>query len=69
MSVSRFQQGTLHYEEHGDELAALAEAIDLLGHKDIAGALKVLMALRNHLQDSQQPRVVEYDPQHPGARP
>lgn len=60
-AVAKFVTGTLQYEEHTDELAALGEAIDRLGRKDIPGALEVLMALRNHLQDSQKPRLVEHD--------
>lgn len=62
------QQQTLRYEHREDDIAELARAIDLIGHKDVAGALEVLMGLRNRLQDAQRPQVVDYDPQAEGRR-
>ncbi len=55
-------QQMLSYDDNKEAIEILGQAIDLLGHKDIAGALDVLMAYRNHLQDSQRPILKQYDP-------
>lgn len=59
---THFVQQMLTYEENAEAIVVLGRAIDLLGHKDIAEALKVLMAYRNHLQDAQRPTLKQYDP-------
>lgn len=56
------KQQILRYTQHTEAIQVLGQAIDLLGHKDVEQAIKVLMSYRNHLQDSQGYRLEDYDP-------
>jgi hypothetical protein len=53
---------TLKYAHRENDIKILAHAIDLLGKKDIAQAIEILMAYRNQLLESQIPTVKQYDP-------
>jgi len=55
------QTQTLQYEHCEDDIATIAKAIDLLGHKQVNEAIEVLMDYRNRLQDMQKPKVKDYN--------
>ena len=60
--MSFYSTQTLKYQQREEEIADLARAIDLLGKRNIASALEILMAYRNRLMDAQTPVLKLYDP-------
>lgn len=58
------QQKTLLYTDRTDDIAALAHALDLLRAGNPDEAARVLTILTAKLQDSQTPKLVDYDPKY-----
>lgn len=54
-------QQVLKYDEHKDELQVLGQVVDLLRLKDVPGAIAVLLARQDLLQQAQRPRLAQYD--------
>lgn len=53
---------TLQYSHREEDIKTIARALDLLGRKNVAAAIEVLMAYRDQLMDSQRPVRKQYDP-------
>ena len=56
-----YKQQMLRYAHREEDIATIAEAIDLLGKGDSIRAIDILMGYRNRLQEMQQPELLDYD--------
>lgn len=52
----------LEYKDHTEAIALLGAVIDMLGHKQMGPAIERLMAYRNHLLETQQPTLRQFNP-------
>lgn len=64
--TNHFSTQTLKYVERKDDIAAIAEVLDLLKDNRLEEAKRALVILHAALQQAQTPRLALYDQREPG---